>query len=231
MIAGWDQRVCITTFWARILPQTHISIPVPTPSLSPSPSPSPCPPPSPSPSLVPWCFQGPSLYYIDDDGTRLKGQLFSVGSGSTYAYGVLDSQYRTDLNKEEAVELGKRAIYHATHRDAYSGGTINGMTHTHTHTHTRTDAHTHTHTLIVMLYSVYHWEIWMDEDVQQWYELPSLRPICRWSEGWQMSDITITISITIAKPSSGDGIFFCSMKNYTPFCFIFVALHNHEDLL
>ena len=79
-----------------------------------------------------------------------------MGSGSTYAYGVLDSQYRTDLNKEEAVELGKRAIYHATHRDAYSGGTINGMTHTHTHTHTRTDAHTHTHTLIVMLYSVYH---------------------------------------------------------------------------
>ena len=34
--------------------------------------------------------KGPSLYYIDSDGTRLKGNLFSVGSGSTYAYGVLD---------------------------------------------------------------------------------------------------------------------------------------------
>jgi hypothetical protein len=30
------------------------------------------------------------LYYVDNDGTRLHGELFSVGSGSTYAYGVLD---------------------------------------------------------------------------------------------------------------------------------------------
>jgi len=68
---------------------------------------------------------GPSLYYIDDDGTRLKGTLFSVGSGATYAYGILDSGYRKDLTVNEAVELGKRAIYHATHRDAFSGGVIN----------------------------------------------------------------------------------------------------------
>jgi len=32
-----------------------------------------------------------------------------------------------DLEREEAIELGRRAIYHATHRDAYSGGTINGL--------------------------------------------------------------------------------------------------------
>jgi hypothetical protein len=32
-------------------------------------------------------LQGPQLFYVDDDGTRLKGNLFSVGSGSTYAYG------------------------------------------------------------------------------------------------------------------------------------------------
>jgi len=69
--------------------------------------------------------KGPSLYYIDNDGTRLKGDLFSVGSGATYAYGVLDQSYRKDLTIEEAVEAGKRAIFHATHRDAYSGGVIN----------------------------------------------------------------------------------------------------------
>jgi len=69
--------------------------------------------------------KGPELYYVDDDGTRLKHDRFSVGSGSTYAYGVLDLGYRVDLTVEEAVELGKRAIYHATHRDAMSGGTIN----------------------------------------------------------------------------------------------------------
>ena len=29
------------------------------------------------------------------------------------------------MSAEEATELGRRAIYHATHRDAYSGGCIN----------------------------------------------------------------------------------------------------------
>eukprot|EP01098_Paradermamoeba_levis_P005546 TRINITY_DN2337_c0_g1_i1.p1 TRINITY_DN2337_c0_g1~~TRINITY_DN2337_c0_g1_i1.p1 ORF type:complete len:268 (-),score=86.66 TRINITY_DN2337_c0_g1_i1:150-953(-) len=72
-----------------------------------------------------WDKTGPHLHYCDSDGTRLKGQLFSVGSGSTYAYGILDAGYKFDLNDQEAQELGRRAIYHATHRDAFSGGVIN----------------------------------------------------------------------------------------------------------
>eukprot|EP01122_Echinamoeba_exundans_P011783 TRINITY_DN4806_c0_g1_i1.p1 TRINITY_DN4806_c0_g1~~TRINITY_DN4806_c0_g1_i1.p1 ORF type:complete len:278 (+),score=72.42 TRINITY_DN4806_c0_g1_i1:23-856(+) len=72
-----------------------------------------------------WDKTGPNLFYVDDDGTRLRGQRFAVGSGSTFAYGVLDQGYRYDLSVEEACELGRRAIYHATHRDAYSGGIIN----------------------------------------------------------------------------------------------------------
>lgn len=75
-----------------------------------------------------WDETGPQLYYVDSDGTRLKGNMFSVGSGSTYAYGVLDNFYRKDMSVEEAIDLGKRAIYHATHRDAYSGG-INNLYH------------------------------------------------------------------------------------------------------
>lgn len=71
-----------------------------------------------------WDKTGQGLYYVDDDGTRLKGSLFSVGSGSTYAYGILDSKYRYDMTKEEAVTLGREAIYHATHRDAGSGGVV-----------------------------------------------------------------------------------------------------------
>jgi 20S proteasome subunit beta 5 len=35
---------------------------------------------------------------------------------------VLDSYYRKDLSLDDAVELGLRAIYHATHRDTGSGG-------------------------------------------------------------------------------------------------------------
>ena len=72
-----------------------------------------------------WLFQGPGLYYVDSDGSRLTNKLFSVGSGSPYAYGVLDTGHRDDLSVEEAYDLGKRAIYHATHRDAYSGGVVN----------------------------------------------------------------------------------------------------------
>ncbi|CDR94340.1 proteasome epsilon subunit, putative [Babesia bigemina] len=69
--------------------------------------------------------KGPSLYYISDSGERVSGKLFSVGSGSLFAYGVIDQHYRSDLSLEEAVELGKRAIYQAAHRDAYSGGYVN----------------------------------------------------------------------------------------------------------
>merc|ERR1711936_605263 len=57
--------------------------------------------------------RGAGLYYVDSDG-----------SGSIFAYGVLDAGYRYDLTDEEAYDLGRRAIYHATHRDAASGGII-----------------------------------------------------------------------------------------------------------
>jgi 20S proteasome subunit beta 5 len=68
--------------------------------------------------------KGPGLYYVDDDGRRAPGNIFSVGSGSTYALGVLDQRYNWDLTDEQAQELGRRAIFQATHRDAASGGVI-----------------------------------------------------------------------------------------------------------
>jgi 20S proteasome subunit beta 5 len=69
--------------------------------------------------------EGPTIYYVDSDGTRLKGDVFCVGSGQTFAYGVLDTNLRWDLTVEEALYLGKRSILAAAHRDAYSGGSIN----------------------------------------------------------------------------------------------------------
>ena len=72
-----------------------------------------------------WDKTGPALFYVDSDGTRLKGDVFSVGSGSTFAYGVLDQGYKWDLEDEEALELGRRSIYAAGHRDAFSGNTLN----------------------------------------------------------------------------------------------------------
>ncbi|XP_003421097.3 proteasome subunit beta type-8 [Loxodonta africana] len=72
-----------------------------------------------------WDKKGPGLYYVDDSGTRLSGSMFSTGSGNTYAYGVMDSGYRPNLSPEEAYDLARRAIAHATHRDSYSGGVVN----------------------------------------------------------------------------------------------------------
>jgi 20S proteasome subunit beta 5 len=71
-----------------------------------------------------WDLQGPALFYVDSEGKRLKGKRFSVGSGSLFAYGVLDAGYKWDLPVEEACELARRAIFQATFRDAYSGGTV-----------------------------------------------------------------------------------------------------------
>ena len=64
-----------------------------------------------------WDKSGPQLYYVDNDGMRLKAKkdedggegrpYFSVGSGSTYAYGVLDQGYKWDMTAAEAEDLGK----------------------------------------------------------------------------------------------------------------------------
>jgi 20S proteasome subunit beta 5 len=41
--------------------------------------------------------------------------------------GILDSGYDYNMSDEAAYDLGRRAIYHATHRDAYSGGIVRGI--------------------------------------------------------------------------------------------------------
>uniref|UniRef100_A0A670Z071 Proteasome subunit beta n=2 Tax=Pseudonaja textilis TaxID=8673 RepID=A0A670Z071_PSETE len=72
-----------------------------------------------------WDKRGPGLYYVDSEGNRISGTVFSVGSGSVYAYGVMDRGYSHNLSVEDAYDLARRAIYQATYRDAYSGGSVN----------------------------------------------------------------------------------------------------------
>uniref|UniRef100_A0A3B5AEL8 Proteasome subunit beta n=1 Tax=Stegastes partitus TaxID=144197 RepID=A0A3B5AEL8_9TELE len=67
---------------------------------------------------------GPKLVYVCSDGARLQGDIFSVGSGSPYAYGVLDGGLRWNLSKDEAFSLAREAVFRATHRDAYSGNNV-----------------------------------------------------------------------------------------------------------
>ncbi|XP_058679201.1 proteasome subunit beta type-5 [Ammospiza caudacuta] len=73
-----------------------------------------------------WDKRGPGLYYVDSEGQRVAGAAFAVGSGSSYAYGVLDRGLGTDTPGTEAAacDLARRAIYQAARRDAYSGGTV-----------------------------------------------------------------------------------------------------------
>mmetsp|Transcript_1103 Transcript_1103/g.2553 ORF Transcript_1103/g.2553 Transcript_1103/m.2553 type:complete len:508 (-) Transcript_1103:39-1562(-) len=68
----------------------------------------------------------PYIYYVDNTGLRIQGDMFAVGSGSSFALGILDSEVnRYNLSTDEAIALGIKAIRHATFRDAYSGGYIN----------------------------------------------------------------------------------------------------------
>ncbi len=65
------------------------------------------------------------LYYIDSDGSRVQDQYFAVGSGSTFAYGILDNGFKEGLSVDDAAGLCARAVSHAAYRDAYSGGFCN----------------------------------------------------------------------------------------------------------
>uniref|UniRef100_A0A4W4GWW6 Proteasome subunit beta n=1 Tax=Electrophorus electricus TaxID=8005 RepID=A0A4W4GWW6_ELEEL len=67
---------------------------------------------------------GPRVCYVCSDGLRLNGELISVGSGSPYAYSVLDAGWRWSMTVNEAVALAREAVYRATHRDAYSGNNV-----------------------------------------------------------------------------------------------------------
>ncbi|KRX73777.1 Proteasome subunit beta type-5 [Trichinella sp. T6] len=71
---------------------------------------------------VKYYFQGPALYFLDSEGTRKKSHLFSCGSGSLNAYGILDTFYKPSMTDDEAKDLARRAIMHATYRDIGSGG-------------------------------------------------------------------------------------------------------------
>uniref|UniRef100_A0A3B4UBQ9 Proteasome subunit beta n=1 Tax=Seriola dumerili TaxID=41447 RepID=A0A3B4UBQ9_SERDU len=70
------------------------------------------------------CGWDKELIYVCSDGARLQGDVISVGSGSPYAYGVLDIGLRGSLSKDEAISLAREAVFRATHRDAYSGNSV-----------------------------------------------------------------------------------------------------------
>ena len=68
--------------------------------------------------------EGGSVYNIPLGGACLPMPFAIGGSGSTYIYGLVDSEFKEDMTKEEALALCKKAVSHAMSRDGSSGGII-----------------------------------------------------------------------------------------------------------
>lgn len=68
---------------------------------------------------------GLHLYDLFPDGsiTRIT-DFISSGSGSVFAYGVLETQYKKDMSTDEAVALAVKAVNTALQRDSCSGNGI-----------------------------------------------------------------------------------------------------------
>ncbi|KAL3803237.1 hypothetical protein ACHAWO_005594 [Cyclotella atomus] len=68
--------------------------------------------------------EGGSVYNIPLGGACMSMPFAIGGSGSTYIYGLVDSEFKEGMTKEEAVALCKKAVSHAMSRDGSSGGII-----------------------------------------------------------------------------------------------------------
>ncbi len=68
---------------------------------------------------------GKHLYDLFPDGSITKVPKFiSSGSGSVFAYGVLETHYNPGMSTEEGVKLAQKAIDTAMQRDSASGNGI-----------------------------------------------------------------------------------------------------------
>ncbi len=64
---------------------------------------------------------GGHVYGIDAAGGSIRDDYVSVGSGSLFAYGVLEDNYEKNMSMEQTVELAMRALNAAMKRDSASG--------------------------------------------------------------------------------------------------------------
>jgi proteasome beta subunit len=69
--------------------------------------------------------EGPHVYSIDPLGGTMEEDYTVSGSGSMFALGVLEQEYREDLTVEEAKRVAASAIESALERDTASGNGIN----------------------------------------------------------------------------------------------------------
>lgn len=64
---------------------------------------------------------GGHVYSLDSAGGSIRDDYVSTGSGSPYAYGVLEDHYVPDMDERDAVDLAVRGLNAAMRRDSASG--------------------------------------------------------------------------------------------------------------
>lgn len=64
---------------------------------------------------------GPHVFNLDPYGSLTEEKMVSTGSGSPFAYGVLESQYREDSAVDEMLSIVVKAVDSAMKRDVASG--------------------------------------------------------------------------------------------------------------
>jgi proteasome beta subunit len=65
--------------------------------------------------------EGGHVYSLDAAGGSISDNYVSVGSGSPYAYGVLEDHFEKDISLDDSINLAIRALNAAMKRDSASG--------------------------------------------------------------------------------------------------------------
>ena len=66
-------------------------------------------------------LKGGHVFSVDPAGGSIEDRYVSVGSGSTFAYGVLEEGYSRDMTVADGVDLALRGLTVAMKRDSASG--------------------------------------------------------------------------------------------------------------
>jgi proteasome beta subunit len=65
--------------------------------------------------------EGGHVYSLDAAGGSIPDHYISVGSGSPYAYGVLEDHFKREMSLTDSIDLAIRALNAAMKRDSASG--------------------------------------------------------------------------------------------------------------
>ena len=65
--------------------------------------------------------EGGHVYSLDAAGGSIPDNYISVGSGSPYAYGVLEDHFKKEMSLTDSIDLAIRALNAAMKRDSASG--------------------------------------------------------------------------------------------------------------